>query len=351
VQGKGICGHRGLLSGGPGLQLSAEGQKLNPHLTKLQRQLCNALQNGVPICQRPFAEIAKSLNSDEKKIMQQSRELEARGIIRRICALVNYRALGRISTLVAAHVPEANLQKVVDAVNCLETVSHNYLREHYYNLWFTLQVQTAEEIELALSVLSGRFGISFQSLPAGRVFKLDVRFDAENEGQLLVDTEKVPKSKSIQLNDMQRRILSKLQDGMEMVEKPFDFLCSEDVDVEKVLGIITQLIELGVVRRIAAVVDHNKLGFTANVLFAAEVGGEKIDEVGRELAMLPIVSHCYERKTFEDWPFNLFAMMHGKNMGDVQHVIDEFIESEQIDSFVLLPTVAELKKQPVKYRL
>jgi len=257
--------------------------------------------------------------------------------------------LGRTSTLVAAHVPEANLRKVVDAVNCLETVSHNYLREHYYNLWFTLQGRTAEEIEATLAGLSSRFGIGFQSLPAERIFKLDVRFDAENEGQLLVDTEKVPESKSIQLNDMQRRILSKLQDGMEMVEKPFDFLCSEEVDIEKVLRIITQLIEIGVVRRIASVVDHNKLGFTANVLFAAEAGGDRIDEVGRELARLPIVSHCYERKTFEDWPYNMFAMMHGKNMGDVQRVIDEFIESEQIDSFILLPTVAELKKQPVRY--
>jgi DNA-binding Lrp family transcriptional regulator len=62
------------------------------------------------------------------------------------------------------------------------------------------------------------------------------------------------------------------------------------------------------------------------------------------------VSHCYERKTVEDWPYNLFAMMHGKSMGEIQHVINKFTESEKIDSFELLPTAAELKKQPVKHR-
>jgi DNA-binding Lrp family transcriptional regulator len=323
---------------------------LSLHLTKLQRQLCNALQSGLPVCQRPFAGIAKSLDSDEKKILQEVSELKKTGIIRRICALINYHALGRISTLVAAHVPQANLQKVADAVNCLKMVSHNYLREHYYNLWFTLQGQTAGEIELTLAGLSGRFGIDFHSLPAERIFKLDVRFDAEDEGQLLVNTGKVPESKTIQLNDIQKRILSKLQNDIEPIARPFDFLCDKNLDIEEALRVITQLMEIGVVRRIAAVLDHNTLGFTANVLFAAEVGADRIDEVGRELAMLPTVSHCYQRKTFKNWSFNLFAMMHSKTKSDIQDSIKKFVESEEIKSFELLPTVAELKKQPIRYR-
>ena len=323
---------------------------MNLHLTKLQKQLCNALQNGLSVCPRPFAAIAKTLNSSEKKVLQRVSELKAAGIIRRICAIVNYRALGRTSTLVAAHVPEPDLQEIVDAVNSLETVSHNYLREHYYNLWFTLRGQTAGEIEQMLAGLSGRFGIDFHSMPAERIFKLDVRFDAENEGQLLADTGKVPESKSIQLNDIQKLIISKLQDGIEVVERPFDFLCSEEVDIEEVLRIITELIEIGVIRRIAAVVDHRKLGFVANVLFAAEVGRDRIEQVGKSLAGLYIVSHCYQRKTFEGWPYNLFAMMHGKDIISIQQEIDKFVRAYQIREYALLPTVAELKKEPVKYQ-
>jgi len=98
------------------------------------------------------------------------------------------------------------------------------------------------------------------------------------------------------------------------------------------------------------VVDHRKLGFTANVLFVSEVPQDRVIRVGEELARFKVVSHCYKRGTFEGWPYNLFAMMHGKSFGDIQRVIDRFVEAEKVDLYELLPTKAELKKQPVKYQ-
>lgn len=76
---------------------------------------------------------------------------------------------------------------------------------------------------------------------------------------------------------------------------------------------------------------------------------DKISQASKNLAQFAAVSHCYQRKTFENWPYNLFAMMHGRSLGDIQRVIDKFIKTENIDSFELLPTSAELKKQPPKY--
>jgi len=318
-------------------------------LTKFQKQLCNVLQEGLPICSRPFDDLAKFLNTDERKVLQEIEELKRAGFIRRICALINYRALGRTSTLVAAHIPEENLQEVTETVNSLRGVSHNYLRSHYYNLWFTLQAESSEQIEVTLSNLSGRLGIDFYSLPVKRVFKLDVRFDAE--GQLLLqDVERAPKSETVELDENQKRILSKLQDELDVITEPFDFLCSEGLGKQEVLRIIAELIDKGVIRRIAAVLDHRKLGFVANILFACKVPQDRIVEAGKRLARFGIVSHCYERKTFENWPYNLFAMMHGRSMGEIQHVINRFVEAEKIDSFELLPTTAELKKQPVKHQ-
>lgn len=320
------------------------------HLTKLQKQLCNVLQKGLPICSRPFAEIAKLLNSDEKTVLQQTSELKMAGVIRRIGAIINYRALGRTSTLVAAHIAQESLQEVTEAVNSLKDVSHNYLRQHYYNLWFTLQAESPGQIEVMLSNLSGRFGIDFCSLPVKRIFKLDVRFDAENGGQLSQDVEEIPESEAVELNDGEKLILSKLQDDLEPIAKPFDFLCSEGLGTEEAFRITKELIDKGVIRRIAVVVDHRKLGFAANVLFAGEVSQDKVIEAGKRLARFGIVSHCYERKTLRDWPYNLFAMMHGRSIGEIQRVVDKFIEAEKIDSFELLPTTAELKKQPVKHQ-
>jgi DNA-binding Lrp family transcriptional regulator len=126
-------------------------------------------------------------------------------------------------------------------------------------------------------------------------------------------------------------------------------MCGDGLKRDDVLKIINGLIDSGIIRRIAAVVNHRKLGFTANVMFAGELAKERIVDAGERLARFGIVSHCYERKTFEGWPYNLFAMMHGRSMGEIQHVINQFVEVEKIDAFELLPTAKELKKQPVKY--
>jgi DNA-binding Lrp family transcriptional regulator len=325
---------------------------LKPRLTALQKRLCNVLQDGLPICWRPFAEIAAGLHADERDVLRQIRQLKDAGVIRRISARINHRAFGMVSTLVAAHVPPERLAPVAEAVSALAGVSHHYQRSHYYNVWFTLQAQTAEHLETTLTKLSGRFGIDFHSLPVKRAFKLNVRFDAESEGQqLLPGAKEIPKDEPVELDERQKQVLAKLQGGLELSTEPFAFLCSHGLKKDDVLRVIAELIEQGVIRRIAAVVDYRKLGFVANVLFAAEVPQSIVIQTGERLAHLAIVSHCYERQTFEGWPYNLYAMMHGQNMGQVTHAVDKFTESERIDSFELLPTAAELKKAPVKHQL
>ena len=348
---------RGLSGSGPDLQLQAWGQKLSVHLTKLQKRLCNELQDGLPICARPFDDLAKYLGSDEETVLQEIRDLKETGIIRRIGALIDYRALGLTGTLVAAHILEENLREVVEAVNSLPEVSHNYRRAHHFNLWFTLQGESDKQIERTLLNLAERFDIDFHSLPVKRVFKLDVRFDAESEGQLSGDveeatTEEVKRKKvkaKVELNESEKKILAQLQPDLELTSRPFELLCGEDLGEKEVLEIIKGLIDKGAIRRIAAVVDHRKLGFVDNVLFCSEVPESTVVQAGQRLARFGMVSHCYERETFEGWPYNLFAMMHARSMGEIQHVINKFIEAEEIDVFELLPTAAELKKKPVKY--
>lgn len=323
---------------------------MSVRLGKLQKQLCNALQDGLPICRKPYDDLARYLNSNEETILREIGKLKETGVIRRICALINNRALGLTGTLVAAHIPEENLQEVAEAVNSMENVSHNYLRKHYYNLWFTLQAESPRQIEVTVSNLSGRFGIDFYSLPVERVFKLDVRFDVEGEGRLAGDIEQVPKSEAVKLNKTEKQILSKLEDGLEVISEPFGFLCGKELKIEEVLQIIQGLIDKGVIRRIAAAVDHRKLGFAANVLFCSKVPRDRIVEAGQALARFGAVTHCYQRGTIEDWPYNLYAMIHGRSMGEIQHVINKFTEAKKIDSFELLPTEAELKKEPVRHR-
>jgi siroheme decarboxylase len=320
-------------------------------LTELQKKLCSRLQLGLAICERPFMQMANELGIDEKIVLEQAAELKRTGVIRRISAMINHRALGKTSTLAAAHIPHDKLDDVVSAVNSLEGVSHNYLRGHYYNLWFTLQEKSSEEIERVLSALSGRFGEKFYSLPVVQTFKLEVHFDLESQGQIHeIASIRKPVIRNVELSKNEKLILSKLQNELELVSEPFALLSGDGLGQKDVLRIIDELIGRGVIRRVSAVVNHRRLGFVVNVMFVCRIPGQRIIQAGEKLASFRVVSHCYQRLTFEGWPYNLFGMMHGRSEEEIQKVMDEFVECEKPDSFEILPSIKEFKKQPVRHK-
>jgi DNA-binding Lrp family transcriptional regulator len=325
-------------------------------LDEFQKKLCNFLQDPLPMCRTPFAALAEQLNSDESTVITQIQELKSLGIIRRFSVTISYRALGKAATLVTASVPDNELTTVTAVINSLPGVSHNYLRDHQYNLWFTLQADSIEQTENLLANLSRLLGCRFHSMPATKVFKLRVRFDPDFPTEPLslaqVRTEVVEDHLSgdtpLSLNTVEKGVLTKLQTDLEIVPKPFDFLATDSVDIDTVIETIQSLTDKGVIRPLAAILNHHKLGFCANIMFCAEIVPDRVDHVGKRLAGLKIVSHCYERKTFEGWPYNLFAMMHARTGDQIRRITDQFSAAEQIDKFELLATAAELKKEPVK---
>jgi DNA-binding Lrp family transcriptional regulator len=342
-------------------------------LNKFQKQLCSILQEPLLICATPFEALAEKLVTDESTVISETENLKSLGLIRRFCASVNCRALGKTATLVTAHVPDDDLAIVTTVINALPGVSHNYLRDHHYNLWFTLQADSDEQLQTLLKNLSSRLGIQFCSLPATRLFKLNVHFamyepdsfrhseidfspacpefnrrkrsrSGSEESQS--DALKVSKP---HLNDFEKTILVQLQSDLEISSRPFDFLVTGTADIDTVIRTIQSLVDKRVIRRIGAVLNYHKLGFDANVMFCAHVEPEKTAYVGAKLARLKIVSHCYERKTFQGWHYNLLAMMHAQTLDHIRAAVDKFTSAEQIEKFELLPTIAELKKQPVRH--
>jgi DNA-binding Lrp family transcriptional regulator len=155
-------------------------------------------------------------------------------------------------------------------------------------------------------------------------------------------------TKPATLTEVEKAILTKLQTNLEICSRPFDFLVTDTIDIDTAIATIQSLIDKGVIRPLSAILNHHKLGFDANVMFCASVAPERVDDVGTRLAGLNVVSHCYERKTFEGWPYNLFGMMHARTLAQIRRLTDEFTAAEQIEKFELLGTIAELKKKPVK---
>ena len=144
-------------------------------LEEIDKKILNIIQANFPITERPYREIGKILNISEEEVFNRVMNLYKKGIIRRIGATFNSHALGYASTLCAAKVPEEKIEEFVEEINKFYQVTHNYLREHEYNIWFTFIDTSMDEIERKLQIISEKTGIKeILNLPAKRLFKVRV---------------------------------------------------------------------------------------------------------------------------------------------------------------------------------
>jgi DNA-binding Lrp family transcriptional regulator len=144
----------------------------------VDRKILNAIQSDFPIVARPYRELGKSVNLSEEEVFERVKGLKKEGVIRRIGGNFHSRTLNFTSTLCAAKVPEERITRFVEVVNSYPGVTHNYLRNHEYNVWFTFIAPSTEEIENSLDKISEITGVKeVYSLPALRVFKIKVDFE------------------------------------------------------------------------------------------------------------------------------------------------------------------------------
>jgi DNA-binding Lrp family transcriptional regulator len=136
------------------------------------------MQKEFPLTERPFQIVAEKCGISEEDALSRIQRLKDVGIIRRIGAVFDGAKLGRVSTLCAARVPQDKLGKFVSAVNMSKGVTHNYLRDNEYNVWFTLNASTAQEVEFFLADLKKKTGITdILDMRAVRTFKIDATFE------------------------------------------------------------------------------------------------------------------------------------------------------------------------------
>jgi DNA-binding Lrp family transcriptional regulator len=150
---------------------------LNQSLDSIDRDILNLIQSEFPITTRPFLEVAQKLAMSEEAVLARVRKLKKKGIIRRLGANFDSRKMGFVSTLCAARVPPGKLDAFVRVVNEYPGVTHNYHRQHDYNVWFTFIAPSKEEIERSLDDIREKTGIrEIRNLPAIKTFKIKVDF-------------------------------------------------------------------------------------------------------------------------------------------------------------------------------
>jgi DNA-binding Lrp family transcriptional regulator len=179
--------------------------------------------------------------------------------------------------------------------------------------------------------------------PAGPQAVSEISFGAPVKEIVMPDVPPVP----AELTDVEKQVLTAIQTELPVSKMPFEDIPNMPAAVDFV-EILQSLSGKRVLGKIAAVLNYRRLGYTANAMFCAEVSAERIGAVGAELAACPMVSHCYERKTFDGWPFNLYGMCHAASLEQIAEVIDSFCIANDITHTQLLPTERELKKQPVR---
>jgi len=155
-----------------------ERNQSNAQLDEVDRMILNEIQSHFPIEARPYQVLGEKLGCSEEEALQRVQDLKDREVIRRIGANCNSRKLGYTSTLCAAKVPSRLMERFVEVVNSYMGVTHNYRRDHDYNIWFTLIAPSEEKIERILGEIIELTEVGeVISLPAERLFKIQVDFE------------------------------------------------------------------------------------------------------------------------------------------------------------------------------
>ena len=320
----------------------------------LDKQLLNDIQWTFPLSDRPYLEIATKHGLSEEDVMKRISLMKRSGLIRQINAIFDTRKLGYKSALVAFAVEKKKLDSVAQEVNKHPGVSHNYERDHEFNMWFTLAVPPDGDLKKDLEQMASLEGvIKFRLLPTLKLYKIGVKLDMVNSDPSKLtpdDNVKTLDQKKFDLTSRDKEFIRELQKDLDVSTRPFDNSAKNlGITLDELFKKATEYESIGVMRRFAAILRHRDAGFTANGMIVWKVSDDKIDEVGYKLASFPQVSHCYRRPVYPDWPFSLFSMIHARTVEAANKIAVELSNFVGINEYRILFSSREFKKERVKY--
>ncbi len=318
----------------------------------MENELLFEMQNAFPMTERPFKVVAEKLNSTEEEVLSIVQKLKNEKIIRQTSAIFDTKRLGYKSSLVAFKVDEDQIEEAAKIINAHPGVSHNYLRNHDYNIWFTMAVSPDSKfgLEKTIEILKEKtVAKDAITLPTLKMFKISVKMDTTGKRAKKEKVKKVV-HKELELTPLHISVIKELQKDIEVMTEPFKEAKNRlGLSYEEFFDIAKELKESGVMRRFATILNHRKAGFGANAMSVWAVPEEKGEEIGREMAEFSAVSHCYLRPSYPNWPYNLFAMVHAKTQEECDTLIEEMAKESGLTEYGKLYSTREFKKQRLVY--
>ena len=325
-------------------------------LTDLDKRLLNLMQGSFPIARRPYQHVAAEAGISEHDAIARVQELIDERIIRQVTPIFDTRALGYSSMLVAAKVDPENPWRGANVINEHPGVSHNYLRNHEFNIWFTIATEPDSPLGLegTLEVLGREAGAeSLRQLPTLKLFK--IRMDLEMEGDtesLAQAVEAAPPAETERqpYDEFDVAVIRATQGDMPVTEEPYGPAAQElRVPQERLLTHLRAMQGRKLLRRVAAILFHRRAGFSANGMGVWKVPDERIMELGPRMAAFRGISHCYQRPTYEDWPYSVFTMAHGRSKEECDAILDSIAAETGITEHATLYSSTEFKKIRLLY--
>ncbi len=328
-------------------------------LTDLDADLLNAVQWSFPLTATPYADLAERLGRREEDVISALQAAKDAGVLRQLSAIFDTRALGYSSALIAAKVDPERIDEAAEVISRHPGVSHNYKRNHAYNLWYTLAVPPGEDFDEHLDTLHRESGaLVTRKLPTLTLYKIGVKLDmtgktaADAKAEVL-DHEKPERRPDMEAPDLSDRDLAAIriaQQDLPLVPRPFAVLAEEvGLTEAELLDTLRSFIDRKLMRRFAAVMNHRSAGFKANAMGVWAVDEGDLAEIGPQMAGFAAVSHCYRRPTYDDWPYTVFTMIHGRSARECEETVEAIASETGVDEYTLLWSVKEYKKTRVRY--
>ncbi len=327
--------------------------------TPVETAIMNRIQKDFPLVSDPLSALAEELSIPLKSFLDTVKDLKKRGIVRNIAGIFNADRLGFVTTLVAFSVDERDLSKAAEAINSHPGVSHNYQRDHRYNLWFTLAAESEAALERTVRILAVQSGAKDQIILRNeKLLKIGLLLSIGDEIQqghgIAAAQGEGPLNVKISFSDDEKETIRLLQKDLPLEKDPFIILIDADnshIGLEAFIACFQRLKLEGVIRRYAAVLRHREAGYLSNAMTVWKPrDGSDIERIVKIFHDSHLISHLYLRTLHPGkWDYPLFAMIHARSDDQLNEMIDELSRKSGIEDYQVLRSLKEFKKERVVY--
>jgi DNA-binding Lrp family transcriptional regulator len=328
-----------------------------------QKELLALAQSNFPIASDPYAELGEQMAVSAERVYETMQGLRESGYIRRMGPVFDSYKLGYVSTLCAVSVPEDKVESVAEFINSFYNVTHNYLRENKYNVWFTVIAHGNTELQRIVGLIEDNAQAQVLQLPALRLFKIKVDFNIKGEARA-AEKRKITVPGNVvptELSEEDKAIIRVAQISNFSGRHPYKDIASEvsnglnkAITEQQIIDTLLNWKNNGTIRRFGLTLRHHKVGFSFNVMVVWDVEESDVEMAGGIMALQDEVSHCYERPRVGDWQSNLYTMIHGQSREECDEAIAAIKTALEAAGIAVkqpqkLFTLRELKKKSMKY--